>query len=173
MPNIDVSALLTTLPIMFIALILLFLFMYIYINGATIKKVWKGNTLIWRHPENTNDRNPCMDIVKMTDAPGINWIFKTFFFMPEKPMKWCYEIQDVDKETGEITYSVSAFIPEDFIDYKGKTVGELLDALSWDCSVRIKSRKVPFLEKLAHGSMLLMGVASLFGIFVLLDMIGK
>lgn len=146
--------------------------LYIMANWYEIKATRKGNCLIWRHPDNTIDSLSSLEFIKWDEAPGGYWPYKSFFFLSEKLIKWCYEIKKVDKD-GAITFEIEPYIPDKHIDYTGITCGELADALDWRPAKRLLSQKAPLLQKVAQGGVLIMGCAALFGIMALLDMLGK
>lgn len=166
-----------TMMAMFFGMMMLFALgvptLYFVSNWQEIKITRKANCLIWRHPDNTPDSLAILELVEMEKAPGGFWPYKSFFFLPEKQIKWCYEVKEIAKGTGEATYKIEPYIPDDHIDYNGVTAGELADALDWRPAKRLLEQKAPLMQKIAQGGVLIMGLASLFGIMALLDMLGK
>ena len=165
-----------TMMTMFFVMIMLFGLalpvLYIMSNWYEIKLTRKANCLIWRHPDKESDGIAKLELIKWDDAPGGYWPYSSFFFLPEKPIKWCYEVKKV-AEGGEITYEAEPYIPDSHIDYSGITTGQLADAIDWRPAKRLLEQKVPMLQKFAQGGVIIMGCAALFGIIALLDMLGK
>ena len=157
---------------LFLLLPLLILY-YLSENWAEMKKIMKCNCLLWQHPDNNDDHAPVLDLRKVDGPPGPYWSYKSLFFMPAKSIKWCYEIKKVNEDSGEVTYAVEAYLPDEHIDFESITTGGLADALDWRPAKRVLERKAPLLEKLAYGGILVMGGAALFGMMALLDMLGK
>jgi len=129
--------------------------------------------MLWKHPDNTKNNEAGLDLVKLENPQGIDWRYKSLWFLPQKYIKWCYEVKNTDKTSGEITYSIMPYSPDDHIDTKSQPSAELAETINWEFALPILGKESPLLEKLAHGSAILMGCASLFGIMVLLDMLGK
>ena len=165
----------TMMPVMMIAGIAL----YVMANWYEIKATRKTNCLIWRHPDNTVDSLSRLEFIMWDEAPGGYWPYKSFFFLSEKLIKWCYEVLEVDKDNkpilkdGEKTFKIEPFLPDAHINYTGITCGELADALDWRPAKRLLQQKAPMLQKMAQGGVIIMGLAALFGIMALLDMLGK
>ena len=146
--------------------------LYFAINWKEIQLTRKANCLLWKHPENTPENISLLELVNIENPPGQLWPYKSFFFLSEKPLKWCYE-KKVIKEGGEIEFTVHAFNPDEHIDTKKRTSASLASAIGWDWCKPILGRTSPLMEKVAQGGILIMGGASLFGIMALLDMLGK
>ena len=150
-------------PLMIISIITL----YLISNWREIKLTRKANCLLWKHPENTNEHIPSLELVNIENPPGQRWPYKSFFFLSEKSLKWCWEV----KEGGK--FIIKPFDPDEFIDNKGRTSASLASAVDWDWCKPILGRTAPLMEKMAQGGVLIMGFAALFGIMALLDMLGK
>lgn len=158
--------------IFFVLIAFLALVLYVTTNWKEIKATRKANCLIWHHPDNVPGCTAQLELAVIKNPPGPNWPYSSFFFLPEKMIKWCYEIKDTNKQ-GEVSYSIKPFYPDDHIDYKGVTTGELADALDWRPAKRLIQQKAPVLQKVAQMGAIILGCAALFGIFALLDMLGK
>ena len=148
-------------------------FLYIWSNWAEIKMTVKGNCLVWSHPDNSDDGMASLDIRNIKDAPGPIYQYKSFWFLPEKSVKWCYDIKVVNKETGVIGFELAPYFIDNHLDTSGKTSGQLANALDWRPAKRLLRQKAKIMEKAAQGGIILLGCASLFGIMMLLDMLGK
>lgn len=140
-------------------------------NWREIKQTWKANCLLWKHPENTKENISTLELVNIPDPPGQNWPYKVFFFMPERYLKWCWEIKEGEGE--DVSFKIEPFYPDDHIKFKGKTSASLANAVDWDWCKPILGRTSQFMEKLQQTGIIIMGCAALFGIFALLDELEK
>jgi hypothetical protein len=141
---------------------------YLKRNYNEIKAITKGNCLIWRHPKHNPNRVPKLELIDFPDAPGADWFYDAFWFLPTKRVKWVYE-----KETANKNIVYEAFEPDDFIDKNSTPAIQLFDELDWTPAQRLLRQKAPLLQKLAQGGTVIMGVACIFGIMFLLDMLQK
>jgi len=173
MGNVNVEALSRTGGILIILLIALGVLLYIQSNWQEIKATLRCNCLLWKHPDKTKNNEVGIELAKLDDPQGIDWLYKSLWFLPQKNIKWCYEVKSTDENSGEITYGIMPYNPDEHIDVNSQPSAELAETINWEFALPILGKESPLLEKLAYGSAILMGCASLFGIMVLLDMLGK
>lgn len=144
---------------------------YVFSIWGEMQKVKKANCLLWRHPDKIEDLQ--IELVNIPAPPGGDWDYKALWFMAPKPVKWCYEVMQINEETGEKTYIYKPYVPDEHIDSKWPTSAGLADVLDWRPAKRILMRKAQMMQKLAQGGVIILGCASIFGIMALLDMLGK
>ncbi|KKN17308.1 hypothetical protein LCGC14_0967170 [marine sediment metagenome] len=83
------------------------------------------------------------------------------------PVKWLYEKKCVNGDNGDITYKVVPFNPDDHIKPEEITSSILGENINWQCSKEALRTSSRLLEKLAMAAPVLIGIASIGGIFLL------
>jgi len=152
----------------FLGIVIVVVALYIWFNWAVLKGIVRGNCLVFKHPDNNPNGSAALEIEKVDYPPGPSYPLKANFFIPEKLVKWCYEEKGKDGK-----WKLIPFVPDEHCDYKGQGSDQLANALDWRPAKRIFRQKNKMLEKIAWGGCAVIGCASLFGIMMLLDMLGK
>lgn len=173
MQPIDIATYMTLGKYMFGFLAIVLPIMYLISNFREISQIIGCNSLLWVHPENNDQNIAMLKLAKIKSPQGPYYGYKSLFLIPEKPMKWYWEVKNTDKETGEVSYKLEVFLPDQHMNLQGTTAAELATAVDWEWSKPLFKGPTPMLEKLAQGGMIIMGAASLFGIMALLDMLNK
>jgi len=132
---------------------------------------------------------------------AVNCYYKYFFLMPEKSVKWMWEVWDnseewekaEEKDKPEKTFSLLAYSPEtelnrtytdtedtEYDEMPGKQVqryyptsGELAAESDWTDAKRQLKQESSIMDKIATGSIIAMPLICLFAIMMLLDMISQ
>ena len=144
---------------------------YSWLQWTKSRSFRKGNCLLWKHPDNIDDQMALLEYCKIKNPPGGYWFDKGYWWLPEKKLRWCYELKVVEK--GESTFKIMAFVPEEWIDIDFPTARSLGDATDTTLERKALRPRSQLLQNLAWGGTAVMGGVCIIGIMMLVDMLGK
>ncbi len=144
---------------------------YGYLQWKASKSFRKGNCLLWRHPENNEFKMAQLEYTEVADPPGGYWFDKKYWWLPEKKIRWCYELKIKDGDN--TAFKLMPFEPEEWLDVDFPTARSLGDATDTTVERRVQKPRSKLLQNLAWGGTAVMGGVCVIGIMMLADMLGQ